>query len=296
MSEELIIIKQLPIIEEQLRNVRAEVESRVADALSLVCTEETYKEVKTARAALNKEYAALEARRKEVKAQVLAPYARFEDAYKENIGGLYEDADRKLGQKIREVENGLKAQKAEDLMRYFDEYRKSLHLDEDVAIFEKAHINITLNATTKSLRSAAKEYLDRVDGDLKLIDTQLDKEEILVEYRKTGNVSDAISTVFNRHKAIEAERERMEREKAEKEAIESAVASVEAAIPDTIEKESVIAPDIEITTPVIIESSEEAENHEEPTYNTAFRVYGTISMLKKLKAFLKEGGYNYEQL
>ena len=83
MENNLIVVKQLPIIEDQLRQVKASVDDRVAQALSLACTEETYKNVKKARAELNKEFQDLEARRREVKKAILAPYKGFEKLYKE---------------------------------------------------------------------------------------------------------------------------------------------------------------------------------------------------------------------
>ena len=39
MENNLIVVKQLPIIEDQLRQVKASVDSRVAQALALACTE-----------------------------------------------------------------------------------------------------------------------------------------------------------------------------------------------------------------------------------------------------------------
>ena len=42
MGSNLIVVKQLPIIEDQLRQVKASVDERVAQALALACTEETY--------------------------------------------------------------------------------------------------------------------------------------------------------------------------------------------------------------------------------------------------------------
>ena len=71
-STELIVVRQIPIIEDQLRSVKVQVEERVSSILSLVCTEDTYKEIKKERAALGKEYAAFEQRRKAVKAEIMA--------------------------------------------------------------------------------------------------------------------------------------------------------------------------------------------------------------------------------
>ena len=45
MNKEIIIIKQLPIIEQQLQAIKTEVTAKVKMALSLVCTEDTVKEV-----------------------------------------------------------------------------------------------------------------------------------------------------------------------------------------------------------------------------------------------------------
>ena len=113
MENNLIVVKQLPIIEDQLRQVKASVDARVAQALALACTEETYKDVKKARAELNKEFQDLEARRREVKKAILAPYEAFEKLYKECAADAFTKADAELKAKIASVENGIKGAKRE---------------------------------------------------------------------------------------------------------------------------------------------------------------------------------------
>ena len=56
MSADLIVVRQLPIIEDQLRTVRDTIQARVDLVLSMECTEDTYKEVKKARSELNAQY------------------------------------------------------------------------------------------------------------------------------------------------------------------------------------------------------------------------------------------------
>ena len=68
-NTELIVVTQLPVIEDQLQAVKATIEERVKTACSLVCTEETYKEIKKIRSDLNKEYLELEKRRRKSKAR-----------------------------------------------------------------------------------------------------------------------------------------------------------------------------------------------------------------------------------
>ena len=53
--QELIIIKQLPQIEEHLKDLSIEIDKKVENAKNLVCTDENVKTIKQIRADLNKE-------------------------------------------------------------------------------------------------------------------------------------------------------------------------------------------------------------------------------------------------
>lgn len=282
MNSELIVIRQLPVIEEQLQQIKASIEARVGEALSLACTEDTYKAVKKARTELNKEYGELESRRKEVKAAILAPYERFEALYKECAGNIYAQADAQLKSRISEVEGGLRQQKQDEVATYFDEYRKSLDLDECFT-FAMSGIKVTLSDSRKALKAKAKDFLDRVAGDLALIETQEHKEEILVEYKRTLNISQAVTTVSDRHQRMEDERQRREQAAA----VRTAKAEAKAKVEEIVAEEAHVAP------PVAVPADEPAE---ERVYSTAFRVTGTMDQLRALKTFLTEGGYSYEQL
>ena len=275
---ELIVVEQLPVIKDSLLAVKGKIEARVSEALSLVCTEETYKKIKEVRSALNKEYAELEKRRKEVKQSILKPYEDFEGIYKECAGDIYARADRELGQKIREVEDGLKAQKIEDLTKYFAEYRESVQIPEQFVRVEAAGIKVGLSDSRVSLHKQAAAFLDRIASDLKVIDTMESRDEILAEYAIDYNLSRSMLTVDNRHKAIEAERARREEVKAKQEAVQTAVEAVKEQVAEAIQPP--------VRTPV----KEEAPQ----VFETTFRVRGTIEQLKALKQFLNEGGYDYE--
>ena len=67
MKEGLIVIKQLPQIEEHLKDLSTEIDKKAKDAKSLICTEETVKTVKQVRADLTKDFKNLEEQRKTVK-------------------------------------------------------------------------------------------------------------------------------------------------------------------------------------------------------------------------------------
>lgn len=289
MTNDLIVVRQLPVIEDQLRTIHDAVQARVEDVLAMECTEETYKEVKKARSELNAQYRALEERRKEVKAQVEAPYKKFEAVYKACAGDLFAAADKQLAAKISAVETGLKQKKAEQVKAYFDEYRESLGIPFDMVNFD---ITVTMSASVKSLKAQAKDYLDRVRGDLDMISTQEHKDEILAEYRIHLNASRAITTVANRHESIERERKIREEFAALAERKQESKAAVEKVAETTPPvKVSVEQP---VMPPVVMDSPESPAPVKQ--YSTAFRVTGSIEQLKALKKFLEDGGYTYEQL
>ena len=268
--DNLIVIKQLPIIEEQLKNLSNDVDIMVTNAKSLVCNEDTVKSVKDTRANLNKTFKDLETRRKDVKSQILAPYEQFEAVYKECISDKFKTADVELKAKIDEVEDGLKAEKEKEVKDYFNEYLQSKNID--FITYENANINVTLSASIKGLKEQAKTFIDRISDDLSLIETQEFKAEIMVEYKKFLNVSNAITTVVNRHKAIEIELEK----------------SVEVAEIKAVEAE--IVKRVEYNTPPALNSPEVIEL----PLIVCFKVTAIKSKLQELKQFLNNGGYKYE--
>ncbi|MDO5399164.1 MAG: DUF1351 domain-containing protein, partial [bacterium] len=210
-SRELIVINQLPIIEEQLAQAKLMIDERTSAALEGTCTEENYKAVKSLRAALNKEKKELDARYKAVMEEVTAPLKIVQNKYKECVSG-YVEADSILKNRINMVENEIKSRKEKEAREYFDEIAASENLGDYIS-FEDVGIKVTMAASRKSLRTAIDEYTARVICDLAMIKSQDNADEILVEYKRTLNASEAILTVQNRRRAIAEERRRREEER-----------------------------------------------------------------------------------
>ncbi len=291
--QDLIVVKQLPQIEEHLKELSLDVDKKVENAKNLVCTEENVTTIKQVRASLNKEFKEVENQRKIVKEQILAPYMQFEEIYKMYISDKYKSADNDLKAKIDSTENELKNIKEQEIKDYFEEYKKANNID--FVAYSQARINVTLSSSRKSLKEQAKQFIDKIVDDLKLIDTQEHKTEILVEYKQSLNVSQAITSVTNRFKAIEEEKKRQEElkrkqlEEAQRRADESIRAQTEATrqalenfIPKTEEVEETI-----LQAPVI-------EKKQEEILTLRFTVKGTRTKLRELKQFLENGGYDYE--
>lgn len=272
-NQELIVVEQLPIIKEQLKNISTEIDKEVEQAKSLICTEENIKAVKEIRAKLNNTFKALEEQRKNVKNAVMAPYNNFEKIYKECVTDKFKSADIDLKNKIDTIENETKKQKENEIREYFEEYRQANNID--FVKFEQARINVTSTASRKSLKEQAKTFIDKIVDDLNLIETQEHKAEILVEYKQSLNVSQAITTVTNRFKAIEEEKKKQEELK-EQLRQEPVV---------IVEKEE---PKVEVLGKLKVEEKPEE------ILTLTFKVKGTRTKLKALKEFLKNGGYDYE--
>lgn len=270
-KQDLIIVKQLPIIEEQLKNLSSEIDKKVANAMSLVVSDETVKEVKKIRAELNTEFKELETQRKMVKEKVLKPYNEFEEVYKTYVSEKYKTADSDLKTKIDEVEGEQKKIKGIEVSEYFIEYAKQNNLDwlvENPEYYTMANINVTLSASMKSLKEQAKNFIDMIVSDLALIETQEDKIEILVEYKKTLNVSNAITSVVNRKNALKKEIKIQEEVKELKEQEEKTVEKVVENLKSPVEEEKI--------------------------YTMSFKVSGTMEQLKGIKKYLESVGVKYE--
>lgn len=200
---ELIVLEQLPVIKERLEEVSLQIKEKVDNAKSLVCTEETVKEVKKVRADLNKEFNELETNRKQVKEAIMQKYNEFEDVYKDKVANLYKDADMQLKEKIDTTENALKKLKEEDLRDFFLEHQAANHLQGFVE-FEDVGLNVTLSSSIKSLKEQVKAFCDKVANDLKAIQTDDNSEEILLEYKNNGfDYAKAKTTIAEKKKTME---------------------------------------------------------------------------------------------
>lgn len=275
--QDLIIVKQLPKIEEHLKELSIEIDKKVNNAKSLVCTEENVKTIKQVRADLNKEFKDVEQQRKVVKEQILAPYMQFEEIYKTYISDKYKSADNDLKTKIDSAESELKNKKEQEIKDYFEEYKTANNID--FITYGQARINVTLSTSMKNLKEQAKQFIDKIVDDLKLIETQEHKTEILVEYKQTLNVSQAITSVTNRFKAIEEEKKRQEQK----------VVHIE-----MNENHEITQKSYEQLENVFNKPLEQPKEENEEILTLKFTVKGTRTKLRELKQFLENGGYDYE--
>jgi len=276
--ESLVVVKQLPLIEEKLEKAAAQIDARLSGIKDLACTEDTKAAVKKLRAELGKEFDALESVRKKIKKAVVEPYESFEAKYKSFVSEKYKSADASLKEKIDAVEGEIKRVKREELKSFFDECAEAKAVV-DYASFERAFPTIGLSESLASLKKRAAEYIDDTASDIESISALDDAAELLVEYKASHNLAFALSTVRQR-KEEKARQEQLKAEREERAKLEA----------EQVVKVEQYAPPEEIAPRV--------EAVEEPVkkFTARFAVTDTQQRLEELKAFLIAGGYLYQNI
>lgn len=297
---QVITLKQLPIIEEHLQLVKSDVETRTRNAMQLVCTEETRKDVKSIRTELSKEFAEMENQRKRVKEAIMEPYNQFEAVYKECISDPYKKADAELKKRIDEVESGLKSDKEKAIRDYFNELCKANNLP--WLRFEQMGLKIGLSTSVNGTKTALTSTVLRISNEVLELSRYENAAELMVEYKKSLNMALALSTIRARQEQIELQKQyeaqrraALEQQRAAEEKVQKAVSEAQETQQDTAEPpiEEVTAPTEETPTEAPVAVQEQAQ----PTiYEVKFAVRGTIEQLKKLKQFIMQEGMSYDDI
>lgn len=274
-------IKSVGEIESNMKEVKGYVEELNNYYKSVTFTEETLKQAKEEKAKVNKFKTEVADYRKKITAEYNKPIKVFEDTAKETEKLLSETYNT-INQQVAGFEEEKKRQKEQEIREYFEEYKTAN--DIDFVNYEQAQINVTLTASVKSLKEQAKAFIDRIMDDLKLIETQECKEEILVEYKQNLNVSKSIQEVANRHKLLEEEKKKQEELKNKQ--LEEAKRQADISIKEQELATKNALDNFVIEAPKVVEQEE--------ILTLSFKVRGTRNKLKELKRFLIEGGYDYE--
>lgn len=268
-------IKSVGEIESNMKEVKEYVKDLNNYYKNIIFTEETMKEAKDEKAKVNKFKKQVSDYRKNIISEYNKPIKIFEDTAKETEQLLTETYNT-INTQVADYENMQKKLMENEIRDYFEEYKQSLNID--FIKYEDAKINVTLNASKTSLKKQVKQFIDKITDDLKLIEMQEHKTEILIEYKQTLNLSQSIAIVINRFKAIEEEKKKQKEIHIEmNEEHEITQGSYE-------QLESMFNKPLE----------QPREEKTEKILTLKFTVRGTRTKLKELKQFLENGGYDYE--
>lgn len=273
---EIITVEQAVKLTSRFDEIAAELNEKKARVEALLVSEESRKDAKEIRAALNKDAKAYAEDFKAIKAQVLKPWNDVEAEYKAKIDAPFKEMDKLLKEKIDFIEDGLKAEKKAELLEYFEEYKLALGIT--FVEFLDLDIKVGLSQSLTALKKEVKEKLDGIFSDVSAIGKDA---EVLAEYQRNGfKLSLAIQTVADRQEAIRQAEELRAKRQAEAEAEAKRVAEMEKAVQE-------YAPEaVEV----------KVEPKEEKMLCVGFKVYGTRAQLKALKAYLIENEYKFETI
>lgn len=285
-ADDVITIEQLPLIAERFRELSFDIDERIAVVIALECTPETKAKIKKERAALNSVFNDLENRRIAVKKQIMAPYdAVFGGPYKEYVTDKFKAAFATLDERTGAIDNELKNELLSDVKDYFVEYACAQGVE--WLTFAQSNINVGLSDNKTALRRSAKSFIDRVVADLAMIDTQEEKAEMHVEYRKTLNAAVAIKTVKDRAAAIQLEKVRQEN-----------LASANAAEAERRRSMAAAAPVVPVITPPVIVPTAPpiVDIVPEHRYTAVFKATATNANMRALALYMKNNGIEYVQV
>lgn len=274
---EIVKIEQMPKVFSQLEKIGEIIKKKTSDLDKLECTEANKQEVKSRRTEINNTLALLEAKKKEIKNKLLEPYNVFEEKYNKECKEKLQSASSILTEKINAIEIQQKLEKEQELREFADEYFNH-YMIKDVVKFEDIGLNITLSASIKSLKEQTKAFCERISNDLKLIDLEEYKDEIVIEYLKNLDFAKSKMIVIERHRQLEEIKKREEELKTQQEQEQEIVEKVEEVVEE-------IKPPVEI---IDVEAQEVEE-----IFTATFTVKTTKAKLKALKNFMESEEIEY---
>jgi len=201
MKQDLMVLKQLPVIEENLKTMSEIIDKKVETARKLAPTEANRKAIKDARAELNNMRKEIEKKRIEFKKEYMKPYDKFDEIYKANIINKFDDAEKSMKNIVDSLEQVIKDKMEEKIKLYFEELKTQLQID--FVSYEQTDIKIGISDNETALKKKIKTFIDKVASDMQTIWDLDNSSEVLVEYKKTLDLNHSIQEVAERHKELE---------------------------------------------------------------------------------------------
>lgn len=218
------------IINFNFEELKKEITAKSALYKNMVYTDETIKEAKADRAALNKFITALEDKRKEVKKQCLEPYNQFEKQIKELVA-IIDEPVKLIGTQITDFEDREKEKKKEKIIELFNNigFQPFVKLEQ---IFDSKWLNKSVSL--KSIEDELNSVLYQVGHDVSAINALPEFSfEAMEHYKKTLDLYAAIaegqrlSDIQKRKLEHEAKMKELEEQKANEAKTETEEAKAE---------------------------------------------------------------------
>lgn len=270
-------LKQMPDkIEFNYEEMKAEFSKKLVHYNTLVVTEDSIRDAKADKAALNKLKEAIETRRKEIKKTYLLPYENLEKQCKELVA-MIDAPVKSIDGQIAVFDQKLQDEKWKQISEYYNTEVEEL---KDLVPLEKIVSSKWKNKgeSLESVNNGIGDTLERIRGELETI------ENLHTEFEH--QIVDAYLKDYNLSRALQ-EQKRLEEQKRQIEAMEAKKVA---------QQQTVIKSAPQPAAPPVVETpaASEPPTHSEPLYSATFKVSGTEAQLQALAAFMKKYNINYE--
>ena len=288
MPMELILHTEQVTIPQAIENIqylRNELKIQLEYYNSLIVTEDSIKDAKSDKAALNKLKTAIDNQRKEVKKQTLALYEPLERECKELIA-MIDAPIEAIDKQLKAFDDIKKQEKYAAIVEFFGKINCLEFVKLDHVLNPKwGNATMKLDAIKQEISAEVQRISDDYAEIRKLYADSPMLTAIIQRFETTRDKGAALAY------AAEIERkERAEQERREREAAEQAECEKQIIVPDTVYTDEPIPPQAP-ADPIIVEMP---EPEAEPIGTAAFRVTGTRTQIRALAAFMKENGITYE--
>ena len=294
-------LKQMPDkIEFNYEEMKAEFSKKLVHYNTLVVTEDSIRDAKADKAALNKLKEAIETRRKEIKKTYLLPYENLEKQCKELVA-MIDAPVKSIDGQIAVFDQKLQDEKWKQISEYYNTEVKEL---KDLVPLEKIVSSKWKNKgeSLESVNNGIGDTLERIRGELETISTLHSEFEQQIKdvYLNDFNLSKALmeqKRLEERQKQLEEmERQKEERRKQAEEAERKRQEEQQRAAQNV--SEPVIEAKKESPVQAVTEDTPATPTAPitpiTPKYSATFKVTGTQTQLQALKAFMKKYNINYE--
>lgn len=288
MPMELILHTEQVTIPQAIENIqylRNELKVQLEYYNSLIVTEDSIKDAKSDKAALNKLKAAIDNQRKEIKKQTLALYEPLEHECKELIA-MIDAPIEAIDKQLKAFDDIKKQEKYAAIVEFFGKINCLDFVKLDHVLNPKwGNATMKLDAIKQEISAEVQRISDDYAEIRKLYADSPMLTAIMQRFETTRDKGAALAY------AAEIERkERAEQERREREAAERAEREKQIIVPEKVYTDEPIPP-LAPADPIIIEMP---EPEPEPIGTAAFRVTGTRAQIRALAAYMKENGISYE--
>lgn len=249
--------------------IKKEVAEKVQHYNSLIYTEDQVKEAKADRATLRKFVDALEAKRKEIKKQCLAPYEAFEKQMKEIIA-IVNEPIALIDNQVKGYEDKQKAEKLEKIKAYYNDVLDKPEWLDFGQIYNDKWLN-TSYSFTKVQADLIKIVADIAANEETLKSLPEFSFEALEVYKRTLNMNTAIA---EGKRLLELQQRKAEMKAAQEQAVK---------VEETVRQEP-------------IKTTEEILNTEVEKYWVTFQALLSLTDAQLLKAFFVSRNIEFKQI